>query len=349
MKSFDSRTYSINDFVEWEAQGTLVLNPAFQRRAVWGEKAKSYLMDTIIRGKPIPKIFIRQKINPSTKSSIRDVVDGQQRLRTILSFIKDGFSISRRHNAEYGGRLFTQLEPETQTQILGFELSVDLLINLPDPEILDIFSRLNAYAVVLNDQEKINADHFGPFKVLADEIGRKYYEYWIRQGLIAERSILRMAEVTLVAELLIVLCEGIKSKKQLKRFYDDFEEEFPYETVDLARKFDSTITLVGALYLEGLTASAFHRLNLFYSLFCVCAHSLFGIKNFGDPRLTMASPREIQSARNRLDEIDALLEAKADGRVSPEQAQFLKDIRLATTDQAVRERRARFLTNLIAN
>ena len=105
-----------------------------------------------------------------------------------------------------------------QTQILSFELSVDLLINLPDPEILDIFNRLNAYAIVLNDQEKINADHFGAFKVLADAIGRKYYEYWTAQNLISSRNILRMAEVTLVAELLIVLCDGITSKKQLKRY-----------------------------------------------------------------------------------------------------------------------------------
>ena len=85
MKSFDSRTYSINDFVEWDGQKQLVLNPRFQRRAVWSEKAKSYLIDTIIRGKPIPKIFIRQKLNVTTKTSLREVVDGQQRLRTILS------------------------------------------------------------------------------------------------------------------------------------------------------------------------------------------------------------------------------------------------------------------------
>jgi len=84
MKSYDSRTYSINDFVEWDAAKQLELNPKFQRRAVWTDKAKSFLMDTILRGKPIPKVFIRQKINVTTKTSIREVVDGQQRLRTIL-------------------------------------------------------------------------------------------------------------------------------------------------------------------------------------------------------------------------------------------------------------------------
>src|SRR5271157_1193351 len=130
MKTFDSRVYSINDFIEWDKGRQLSLNPAFQRRAVWSEKAKSYLMDTIIRGKPIPKIFIRQKINVTTKTSIREAVDGQQRLRTIISYIKDGFVISRLHHKEYGGLRFSQLPEAVQSDLISYEVSVDLLINL---------------------------------------------------------------------------------------------------------------------------------------------------------------------------------------------------------------------------
>ena len=160
MKSFDSRTYSINDFVEWDRQNQLQLNPTFQRRSVWSDKAKSYLMDTIVRGKPIPKFFIRRKLNVTTKTSVREVVDGQQRLRTILSFIKDGFVIAKAHHPELGGLRFSQLPKDVQGQVLGYEIAVDLLINLPDPEVLDIFSRLNSYAVILNEQEKLNAQYF---------------------------------------------------------------------------------------------------------------------------------------------------------------------------------------------
>lgn len=110
MKSFDTRAYSINDFLEWDRNNQLELNPKFQRRQVWTDTARSYLMDSIVRGKPIPKVFIRQKLNPSTKSSIREVVDGQQRLRTILSFVTDGFQINKRHNPKYGGLYFSQLD-----------------------------------------------------------------------------------------------------------------------------------------------------------------------------------------------------------------------------------------------
>ena len=349
MKSFDSRVYSINDFVEWDQQKTLVLNPTFQRRAIWSEKAKSYLMDTILRGKPIPKIFIRQKINPTTKTSIRDVVDGQQRLRTILSYVQDGFVVSKQHNAHFGGKFFSQLDVAEQTQVLGFEVSVDLLVNLPDEEILDIFGRLNAYAIVLNEQEKINADHFGPFKVLADDLGRKYYNYWLGQKIISDRKILRMEEVNLVADLLIVLKEGVKAKRQIKKYYDAFEEVFDADPVQLSYKFDVVINHIGELFPEGLSANYFHRVNLFYSLFTAVAHCTVGVPGFEAVKRSLASPADVKRARNGLDRVGEIIESASDpDRLTEAQRQFTKDIRLATTDQTVRERRARCLLGLMA-
>ena len=55
MKNFDTRVYSISDFLEWHRNGLLELSPDFQRREVWSEKAKSYLIDTILRGNPFQK------------------------------------------------------------------------------------------------------------------------------------------------------------------------------------------------------------------------------------------------------------------------------------------------------
>ncbi|GAJ16274.1 unnamed protein product, partial [marine sediment metagenome] len=56
----------------------------FQRRRVWSSKARSYLIDTILDGFPIPAVYIRQKINLKIAKSIREVVDGQQRIGAIL-------------------------------------------------------------------------------------------------------------------------------------------------------------------------------------------------------------------------------------------------------------------------
>jgi Protein of unknown function DUF262 len=348
MKNYDSRTYSLNDFLEWDRQRQLELNPFFQRRPVWSEKAKSYLMDTIIRGKPIPKFFIRQKINVSTKTSAREVVDGQQRIRTILSYLKDGFEISKSQNAEFGGKRFSQLPEETQASILSYEVSVDLLINLPDAEILDIFGRLNSYAVVLNDQEKINASHFGPFKVVADRIAFKYNEYWTRQKILTPQQILRMQEVSLVADLLVALQDGIQPKKQIKRFYTTYEKSYSFDPVNVEGLFDRTIEVIASLFPEGLAASEFRRVHVFYSIFTAVAHCLHGIPGIDVARIPLTSTAAVQNARNGLDRVSELFIEEDFEQLSRGERQFLEDCRRATTDGPVRERRTMYLLSLMS-
>jgi hypothetical protein len=347
MKSFDSRTYSINDFVEWDKQKQLELNPVFQRRPVWSDKAKSYLIDTILRGKPIPKIFIRQKINVTTKTSMREVVDGQQRLRSILSFIKDGLVVSKRQNPEFGGVRFSQLPEEVQAQMLSYEVAVDLLINMPDAEILDIFSRLNSYAIVLNEQERINATHFGSFKILADSLGRKYYEYWTEQGILTSRNILRMQEVNLVADLLIAMREGIKSKKQIKKYYGQYEEKFDDDVVQMEEHFDRVVSTLGVLYPEGLASTEFSRPHLYYSVFTAVAHCLFGLPDMAANRVAINTDSAVETARNGLDRVGELFDVKDLGTLSADEQQFIQDSRRATTDEKVRKRRTTYLLSLM--
>lgn len=352
MKSFDSRVYSINDFVEWDTQNQLKLNPQFQRRPVWSDKAKSYLIDTILRGKPIPKIFIRQIIDVKTKTSIREVVDGQQRLRTILSFIKDGFAISRSQHPDFGGMRFSQLPVDIQTQFLSFELAVDLLVNLPNSEILDIFARLNSYAVVLNEQEKINSSHFGPFKVLADQLGFRYNEYWTKQNILTSQQVLRMQEVNLVADLLIAMLEGIKAKKSIKRYYAQYEKSFPGDVAELETRFSAVMDCISRVFPEGLNGTEFHRVHLFYSLFTAVFHSLYGIPNLRDgqnrpvAKAVLVGPENIEQVRNQLDVV-SLLFATEPGALKGRSAQFLQDSRRATTDEAVRVRRGIYLLDLM--
>jgi len=353
MKNFDSRTYSINDFVEWDAGKQLELNPRFQRRAVWSEKAKSYLIDTVLRGKPIAKFFIRQKINVTTKTSIREVVDGQQRLRTILSFIKDGFRVSRSHNSEHGGQLFSQLPSEVQGQILAYEVSVDLLINLPDSEVLDIFNRLNSYAVILNEQEKLNASHFGPFKLLADRIGQKYNKYWTDQGVLTANQIVRMQEINMVADLLIAFLEGIKSKKQISKYYATYEKSFDYDAESLENLFDSIVATIERIYPEGISNTEFHRPVLFYTFFTSLAQVLYGLPIATlSPiaRLLSSTPVSIshEAIRNKLERVEEIIQTPDVSLLTVSERQFRTDASRATTDEAVRKRRTEFLLRLMS-
>lgn len=349
MKNFDSRTYSINDFLEWQDKKQLELSPKFQRRSVWTDTARSFLMDTIVRGKPIPKLFIRQKINPQTRVSIREVVDGQQRLRTILSYLHDGFQISKRHNPRYGGLFFSQLDQideEIQTNILNYELSVDLLVNMPDAEVLDVFGRLNSYAVILNEQEKINAQHFGPFKTLADHIAHSLNEFWLENRILTEQQILRMADVTLTADLLIAMTSGIKSKKQITSYYSNFEKDFPYDTDQLEQNFRRTIEIIRDIFCNRLRNSEFHRIHLFYTLFTAIYHATLGIPNL--PAVsTQLQPENFSKVAISLEKIDEIYATDDIKNLSVLEIEFLQDSRRATTDSAVRVRRTQFVLNLL--
>jgi len=349
MKNFDSRTYSINDFLEWYEKKQLVLSPKFQRRSVWTDNARSYLMDTIVRGKPIPKVFIRQSINVQTRQSIREVVDGQQRLRTILSYLNDGFKISERHNEKYGGYYFSQLDsvdPEIQSFILNYEISADLLVNMPDNEILDIFSRLNSYSVTLNDQEKINANHFGPFKIIADRISHKYNDFWLENGIINSQNILRMNDVTLVSDLIIAMCEGIQSKKQIKSYYNKFENDFPYDEKTIEAQFDETIKVINGIFSNNLKSTEFRRIHVFYTLFTSIFHTLFGLKNL-EKEQKKIDQKDFPKARNKLESVENLFQIDDVTQLNGDEIQFLTDSRRATTDTKVRIRRTEYIVDLL--
>jgi hypothetical protein len=348
MKNFDSRSYSINDFVEWDKNKQLTLNPSFQRRSVWSDTARSYLMDTIVRGKPIPKVFIRQIINPTTKKSIREVVDGQQRLKTILSFVSDGFKISNKHNAEFGGLYFSQLNEDVQENILTYEISTDLLINMSNADVLDIFSRLNSYSVILNTQEKINASHFGPFKTLTEKVGHKYYDFWKANKILTDNQILRMGDVTIVADLYIAILEGIKSNKQIKNYFDKYEKEFPYDQVNLENDFNVIMNIISNIFSDTLANSEFRRVSLFYSLFTVIYHFQFGLKNFDMPRINI-DENNYAKFRNVLENIESVFLIEDREHLSAAANKFIEDSRRATTDASTRERRARFIIQQVMN
>jgi hypothetical protein len=346
MKAFDSRAYSISDFLEWKEKDQLVLSPKFQRKSVWSDNARSYLMDTIIRGLPMPKVFIRQKLNVQTRQSIREVVDGQQRLRTILSFVNDGFKINKKHNKKYGGLYFSQLDQiddSIQSIMLNYEISTDLLVNMEDSKVLDIFSRLNSYSVVLNEQEKINANHFGSFKVLVDQLSHKYNDFWTDNRILTSSKILRMADANLVADLVIAMSAGIKSKKQIKISYSQFEDDFPYDDDLLRDQFDTCIETISKIFPDnGISSSEFRRIHIFYSLFTAVYHCLFGLEEMDYKRVDLNSANVFR-VRNSLDEIEILFKMEDVTQLDGEKMQFLTDSRRATTDTSVRIRRCKYI------
>ena len=346
MKNFDTRTYNVSDFQEWQIAGLLDLSPQFQRRSVWTEKAKSYLIDTILRGRPIPKVLMTQ--NLALGRNVRTVVDGQQRLRTILSFIDGDFKVSRAHNRELANMNFEEMSDTVKSEFLKYEIGVDMLFDLSFEDILDVFARLNTYSVKLNAQELLNAQYLGYFKQTAFRIGYRFVRYWIDSGVLTEKEVTRMAEAELASDLLALLIGGIQSKKAIPTYYKRYEDDEQI-TSEAEERFNQIMSFIGEIYpSEALKQSNFSRVHFFHSLFATLAHSLFGIENLTDTPRAPISPLVLGRIRNKLDEVSAQYDQVTSGIVDAPNAEFLQFIdasRRATTDAGTRKIRTKFLTN----
>lgn len=346
MKSFDTRTYSVSDFAEWHAAGLLVLSPEFQRRAVWSTPAKSYLIDTILRGKPMPKVLITQTLVDG--KNVRTVVDGQQRLRAILEYLDGDFAVARTHNPEFGGSRFQDLPREVRDDYWQYEIGVDVLFNTELSDLLDIFARLNTYSVKLNSTELLNASYLGDFKTNAHTLGHKYAAFLKDAGVLSSSAIARMSEVELTADLLGALLEGVSSRKQIPSFYKKYDDNVP-DVATAADRFDTTFSRLASIYEPSeLRQTNFRRPHLFYSVFLAIAYHLHGTPHLpGVRRLQSFNPGRIRIA---LDNLSANYdEYTADQtRASSDWHQFIQDSRRATTDQPVRLTRTTFIAEAIA-
>jgi hypothetical protein len=344
MKKFDTRVYSISDFAEWNSSKLLELSPRFQRRSVWSEKAKSYLMDTIIRGKPVPKVIMTQDLKKS--KTIRIIIDGQQRIRSILEFIDDSFKVQKAHNETFGGKHYSELPEQTKRDFLKYEIGVDVLFDLDYPETLDIFARLNTYSVRLNKQELFNAEYLGFFKQSAYRIGYRYVNYWKEANILTDQKITRMGEAEFASDLLVLFIDGIQSNKQIEKYYRQFED-VPGDIDKFETQFDMTMSVMGEIYpARDISRTNFRRVQLFYSLFACIAHSLYGIRH-------LKPEYKIPSLKNKLNKVRSLLDDLSDKYDSENQSHQIPELidasRRATTDPGRRLRRSEIISKFIIN
>ena len=150
--------------VNWNAKqiakmvttGTLKFDNAVQRGLVWDKKKKTLLIDTMLKGFPIPPVFtIKEDPVENEKGkmvSIYDCLDGKQRCNTIASFINDGFTLGTMDDyvtyengdeADISGCLFSELDEELQDRILSCSLTVYFFTDITDEEICEMMARLN--------------------------------------------------------------------------------------------------------------------------------------------------------------------------------------------------------------
>ena len=302
MKKFESRTYNIAEIIEWDNSDRLILSPDFQRRSVWSENAKSYLIDTVLSGKPMPKIFMAMKLDDAKNKKI--VIDGQQRLRALLDFYKGSFTIKKIHNEEYAGKTYEELDSEARKDFLNYNLSFDVLFEMSIPDILDVFSRINSYTVPLNKQELYNAKYVGNFKQLVSKYGVGYVPYFLESEILTKQKVARMGEIDLAADLLTTIIGGVQSTSNVESYYKKYEDE------DIPRKnageiFDTVMSYIGEIYSSAdLSTTIWKKPALFYTLFVSLAHSLYGVEKIKTKRPKI-NKKSIGKIRVLLDDVSS--------------------------------------------
>lgn len=156
--------------LENQQRQEIILNPEFQRGNVWkGKKQKSELIESLLMGIPIPMIYLFER-----KDGRKEVVDGRQRITTMIDFLNDKFSLSNlKMLPQLNNLKFSEIDPLLQSTIEDYQIMY-YVIQPPTPERVkfDIFDRVNRGGTRLNNQEMRNALYSGHATRLIDELSK---------------------------------------------------------------------------------------------------------------------------------------------------------------------------------
>jgi hypothetical protein len=166
-------------------RGQLELQPPYQREYVWKLRPElpSRLIESLLLEIPIPPIYFG-KMNGGRL----EVIDGQQRLTTMINYISNKFQLQRlQRMGSLNGKSFKGLSDEHQTKILDAPIR-SVVIDAGNNTDLryEVFERLNRGSMALNEQELRNCVYRGPFNDLLGQLELDNYWRKIRGTSVAE-------------------------------------------------------------------------------------------------------------------------------------------------------------------
>ena len=203
----------IRRFIELYEQDDLELTPQFQRNSVWKKRDRALLIESILLGMPIPAIFLyERRVGARTKF---DVIDGKQRLETILAFagVYDELAggpleVRISPSRESGWRwpsLYEDLKAAERRRFGAFQLQVVTVS--PDQglgEVIDLFVRLNSTGKRLTGMERRKAQFFESATLNAiQNYAIEFLPDYKYLGVVSDTDAERMVHIELTAELLL--------------------------------------------------------------------------------------------------------------------------------------------------
>ena len=138
------------------------LQPTYQRGSVWSRDNQQYLIDSILRGYDLPKIYLAKPGERASEGMRYDVVDGQQRLTAIFAFLDGELELGdtsgrdKIQGHDLSGMKYEDLPELFANRISGFSLSMSIIEDASREEIENLFLRLQE-GKQLNPAEKRHA------------------------------------------------------------------------------------------------------------------------------------------------------------------------------------------------
>lgn len=318
--------------------GDLQMKPPFQRNPVWTHPQKSYLIDSILNGFPIPEIYMQEFVDESGNEQ-HIVIDGQQRIRACLEYVEGRYEIKEDESPSWGGMKFDDLSPDDKKKVFGYTFIVRVLPEMSDDDIRGIFQRLNKNVVALNAQELRQATYWGPFIRLMQDISN--YSYWNTTGVFTPLNVRRMMDIEFISELAVAVLHGHQNKKEtLDKYYQDYEEDFDAKD-ELIEVFQKTLFELEQLFPD-IKNTRWRKKTDFYSLFTFLATKS---KNVPFSSQMRAELREILDRFS--EEVTRFLSTSEDQQIefSEDVREYAKSIR-ASSDVGNRRRRDLALKNI---
>lgn len=271
-----TNNYSISEIVGMLNRRELIVNSDYQRGSgLWPEGPSSYFIDTILEEFPFPKIYLFEYMDREERILKKELVDGQQRIKTIQRFLNREFAI--RGVSRWAGLRFSDLDDETQDRFLSYTVSADVIRNARRSQILQMFRRMNAYTLPLNEAEKRHSSFQGVFKWSINDLSDNLNEFFQEYGVFTDRQIVRMADAEIIADTIVAIRQGIISTSPsiLNGIYEENDHEYLEEGRDRELIMSSVEFIID--HFGELRKSFLMKPYALHSLLTALIHNRFGI------------------------------------------------------------------------
>ncbi|PPG03367.1 hypothetical protein C5E06_13335 [Pseudoclavibacter sp. RFBI5] len=220
-------TQDVTWFLDVNGAGRLDLEPSYQRKSVWTRGDREYFLDTIFNNYPSPAIFLH-KDTDLNGSTTYHVVDGKQRLETILLFVQNKLAIPETiSDNRLANKRWKDLKDDAdlKRRLWDYEFTVEMLDTIEPAVVNDVFGRLNKNSRKLTPQEIRHSRFDGWFVTFAEEQASR--PIWSALKVSTTARARRMQDVQFISELMaVVLRQSLQGFDQdaLDALYAEFED-----------------------------------------------------------------------------------------------------------------------------